>query len=183
MITVQQLTKKALGESLKKLLSLKTLDNITVIDVVEDCGVNRQTFYYHFQDIYALLEWVFEVEAENAIQNKITYADWTKCMDEMFEYILSNKSFITNIYRSVGRELLEKYLFEVESHYIRFVIDDFDKDNRIPEDDKIFLSKFISYALVNLYLEWIKDNMKSDYKILINKTEKLLAGDFAKFLI
>ncbi len=77
---------------------------------------------------------------------------------------------------------MEKYLFEVESHYIRKVIDDFDEDNRILEEDKIFLSKFITYALVNVYLEWIKDNMKSDYKIVINKISKFLAGDFAKFL-
>ncbi len=77
---------------------------------------------------------------------------------------------------------MEKYLFEVESHYIRKVIDDFDEDNRILEEDKIFLSKFITYALVNVYLEWIKDNMKSDYKIVINKISKLLAGNFAKFL-
>ncbi len=48
---------------------------------------------------------------------------------------------------------MEKYLFEVESHYIRKVIDDFDEDNRILEEDKIFLSKFITYALVNVYLE------------------------------
>ena len=53
---MSEITKKALAASLKKLLEQKTLDKITVVDLAEDCGVNRQTFYYHFQDIYDLVE-------------------------------------------------------------------------------------------------------------------------------
>ncbi|HCY78991.1 MAG TPA: dihydroxyacetone kinase transcriptional activator DhaS, partial [Clostridiales bacterium] len=52
-------TKEALGNALKKMLSVKPIDKITVKDLVEECGVNRQTFYYHFDDVYDLLEWVF----------------------------------------------------------------------------------------------------------------------------
>ena len=54
-----QTTKRALAASLKKLAAKKPLDKITVIDITEDCGVNRQTFYYHFQDIFDLVEWIF----------------------------------------------------------------------------------------------------------------------------
>ena len=52
-------TKEALGNALKKMLAVKPIDKITVKDLVEECGVNRQTFYYHFDDVYDLLEWVF----------------------------------------------------------------------------------------------------------------------------
>jgi AcrR family transcriptional regulator len=51
-------TKLALGESLKRLLQKKPLSKITITEIVEDCGLNRMTFYYHFKDIYELLEWV-----------------------------------------------------------------------------------------------------------------------------
>ena len=61
-----QTTKRALAASLKKLLKERPLDNITVKDIVEDCEVNRQTFYYHFQDIYDLLLWVFTTEARRS---------------------------------------------------------------------------------------------------------------------
>ena len=57
-------TKEALGNALKKMLSVKPIDKITVKDLVEECGVNRQTFYYHFDDVYDLLEWVFEEDTE-----------------------------------------------------------------------------------------------------------------------
>ena len=49
-------TKKAILESFLRLAEKKTIDKITVRDIVDDCGVNRNTFYYHFQDIYAVLE-------------------------------------------------------------------------------------------------------------------------------
>ena len=52
------MTKKALENSLKKLLKEKPFDKITIADITEDCGISRMAFYYHFQDIYDLAEWV-----------------------------------------------------------------------------------------------------------------------------
>ena len=53
-----QTTKRAFAESLKKLLSQKPLDKIKIADITNDCEVNHQKFYYHFKDIYDLLEWL-----------------------------------------------------------------------------------------------------------------------------
>lgn len=55
---MSQVTKRALDQSLKNLLLKKPLTKITVNDIAEDCGINRMTFYYHFKDIYDLVEWV-----------------------------------------------------------------------------------------------------------------------------
>ena len=52
------LTKRALADSLKKLLSRRPMDRITVQDVTDDAAVSRKTFYYHFHDIYDLMEWL-----------------------------------------------------------------------------------------------------------------------------
>ncbi|MEG1430525.1 MAG: TetR family transcriptional regulator, partial [Oscillospiraceae bacterium] len=65
---MSQTTKKALAASLVRLLSEKPLDKITVVDIAEDCEVNRQTFYYHFQDIYDLVEWYFMSETTKALE-------------------------------------------------------------------------------------------------------------------
>ena len=73
---MSQITKQALANSLQNLLKKNPLDKITVKELVEDCGVNRQTFYYHFQDIYDLLDWVFTREAEDAIAENKTYETW-----------------------------------------------------------------------------------------------------------
>ena len=69
-------TKRALSQPLKRLLSTRTLDKITVKDIVEDCGVNRQTFYYYFRDLYDPLEWNFQDAAENLICIRKDQTDW-----------------------------------------------------------------------------------------------------------
>ena len=70
------LTKRMLAQSLIKLLYREPLSSITVQQITDDCGVNRQTFYYHFQDIYALLEWIFEEDARQLLGGNVTYASW-----------------------------------------------------------------------------------------------------------
>lgn len=71
-----QTTKRALAASLKKILAVKPLNKITVVDIVSDCEVNRQTFYYHFRDIYDLMEWILADEAARVIGSQRTYATW-----------------------------------------------------------------------------------------------------------
>ena len=51
-------TKLALEAALKKELLMKSLDKITINELAEDCGISRMAFYYHFKDIYDLVEWV-----------------------------------------------------------------------------------------------------------------------------
>lgn len=62
-------TKKSLAESLKKTMKTKVFSKITVSEIINDCGVNRKTFYYHFEDIYALLKWMFEEEAIEVVKH------------------------------------------------------------------------------------------------------------------
>ena len=44
-------TKDALAAALRQMMTVKPIDKVTVKDIVEICGVNRQTFYYHFDDV------------------------------------------------------------------------------------------------------------------------------------
>ena len=61
-------TKRMLSMSLKKLLSKTTLDNITIQDITDDAEVSRKTFYYHFQDIYDLLDWTLQEDARHLVE-------------------------------------------------------------------------------------------------------------------
>ena len=69
-------TKQALEESLKHMLLKKPLDKITIRDITEDCGISRMAFYYHFKDIYDLVEWACIEDASKALQGKKTYETW-----------------------------------------------------------------------------------------------------------
>ena len=67
---MSQVTKRALEQSLKNLLLKKPLTKITVNDIAEDCGINRMTFYYHFKDIYDLVDWIMVEDAQQAMEGR-----------------------------------------------------------------------------------------------------------------
>lgn len=180
---MRELTKSALASSLKKMLSSKTLDNITVTDIAEDCGVNRQTFYYHFQDIYALLDWIFVSETKNAIQAEVSYANWAICLENVFAYMLENKNFFINVYHSVSREVIERYLYDIQNHYLDIVISELDQDKILSLEDKRFMERFIAYAIVGTILEWIKNGMHTDYHLITKRIKRIMSGDILKYMI
>jgi AcrR family transcriptional regulator len=68
---MSKVTKRALEQSLKNLLLKKPLTKITIGDITEDCGINRMTFYYHFKDIYDLVEWACLEDARRALDEKL----------------------------------------------------------------------------------------------------------------
>ena len=83
---MSQTTKRALEASLKHLLLQKPLDKITINDIAEDCGINRMTFYYHFKDIYDLVEWSCYEDASKALAGNKTYDTWQQHCDHIRNY-------------------------------------------------------------------------------------------------
>ena len=117
-------TKAALGESLKKLVLTKRLEKITISDLTADCGISRMAFYYHFKDIYDLVEWVCVEDGRKALQDKKTYETWQEGMGQIFDAVLENKDFILNVYRSIGREKIESYLYKFTYDMIKGVVEE-----------------------------------------------------------
>ena len=160
-------TKRALEESLKHMLLKKPLDKISISDITNDCGISRMTFYYHFRDIYDLVEWSCEEDAARALAGNKTYETWQQGFLQIFEAVRNNKPFIMNVYRSVSRSQLERYLYKVMS---------------VDEEDKAFIAHFYQYAFVGLMLEWIQDDMKEDPAAIIERLTLLMQGNFARAL-
>ena len=94
---MSNITKRAMAQSLKKILVVKELDKITITDITNDCGINRQTFYYHFKDIYDLLEWIFANEVVEKIEKETTIETWQDNFKYVLDYMLKNKKFIVVI--------------------------------------------------------------------------------------
>lgn len=182
-IIMSQTTKKALAASLKNLLTHKTLDNITVKDIVTVCGVQRQTFYYHFQDIYALIEWIYISEVTRAINDKKTYATWNQGFYQLFQYILENKSFVMNTYRSIKCEDLEKYLYEGTFALLWGVVEEQSNGLQASEISKKFITNFYKYSFAGILLEWVRNGMKEDPHIIIGNIDIMISGTIKNALI
>ena len=107
---MSDLSKKAMERSLKKLLCTKTLDKITIQELTDDCGISRMTFYYHFKDIYDLVEWSFEHDLRALLDGRPTYETWQEDYLQVFREVYRDRDILYNIYRSSGRDEIDKFL-------------------------------------------------------------------------
>ena len=85
-------TKKALAEALKRAMKQKPFQKITVSELIQDCQINRKTFYYHFDDIYALLKWMLEQEAIEVVKQFDLLVDYEEAIHFVMDYIEQNDS-------------------------------------------------------------------------------------------
>ncbi len=179
---MSQTTKRALEASLKRMLLQKPLDKITISDIAEDCGINRMTFYYHFKDIYDLVEWTCIEDAAKALDGKKTYDTWQQGFLQIFQAVSENKPFILNVYHSVSREQIELYLYKLTYHLLIGVVEEKAAGIEVREEDKKFIADFYKYAFVGLMLDWIKNGMKEAPQQIIDRLDTLIHGDIARAL-
>ena len=174
---MSQTTKRALAASLKKLLAEKPLDKITVTDVAEDCGVNRQTFYYHFQDIYDLVEWIFLTDAQAVVGEDRTADTWQRGYLRVFDYLRENRALALNAYRSVSRRELERFLHQVSFELLTGVVEECAQGLSLRDEDKAFTANFYKYGLTGLVLDWLDGGMRGDPETLVAELGRLLRGN------
>ena len=172
-------TKLALEASLKNLLLHKSIDKITIADLTADCGISRMSFYYHFKDIYDLVEWVCMEDGKRALQGKKTYDTWQEGMQQIFEAVMENKPFILNVYRGVGREKVENFLYQLTFELIQGVVEEKCAESVLSGEDKAFIAGFYKFGFVGLMLDWIGRGMKEDYAEIMRKLCLTVHGNIA----
>ena len=175
-----QFTKYALENSLKKLLLQKPLNKITINDITEDCGVNRMTFYYHFKDIYDLVDWILVEDAAKVMEGRKSFDTWDEAYLDILHQLQENKTLVLNVYRSVGREQVEQYLYKMLDPLLRIFVERLNIP--VKEEDKQFIIDFYKYGFVGLALEWIRRDMKADPAIMAERLNTIMQGDLKRAL-
>ncbi|MGN0162797.1 MAG: TetR/AcrR family transcriptional regulator [Candidatus Ornithomonoglobus sp.] len=171
-----QTTKKMLAYALAELLKTKPLGKITINDITSKCGVNRMTFYYHFKDIYELLDWM--TSAKSFVPPETVYeGDWWDSMVAITDYALKNKDIIINVYNSLGREDLEKYFVHIFVKIFAHMADALSGQMDITDDDKEFVVYFYSKAVCGLMLDWIDSGMTLPSDEQQNRLKRMLDGN------
>ena len=171
--------KAAVADALLELIRRKDADKITVKDLVEVCGISRQTFYYHFKDIYDLVEWACIEDASKALQGKKTYETWQEGLLQIFEAVQENRPFILNAYRCISREQMERFLYQLTYGLIRGVVEEQSRGTAISEEDKSFIAEFYKYSFVGVMLDWIRQGMTDDPQVLTGKISAAMRGSIA----
>lgn len=153
-------TKEAFSAALKQVMAVKPINKITVKDLVEICGVNRQTFYYHFDDVYDLLEWVFEEDAKRVLPKEIMYEHWRRDVMIFFEYLYENKVFTLNVYNSNSRTYMLRFLKQRLQECIRGFAEIVSEGWNIDRQDFDFVVEFYSHGVIGLISQWMDMGMK-----------------------
>ena len=99
-------TEHRFAEALKNMMSELPLEEISVAALTRRCKVNRQTFYYHFHDIYDLLALVFLNESIPDIDKAM---DSEQMAIAIFDYYLKNQNFIDGTLNSAGKDLFGEF--------------------------------------------------------------------------
>ena len=164
-------TKEALAAALKQMMTVKPMDKITIKDLVEICGVNRQTFYYHFDDVYDLLEWVFEEDANRVLPREVVYEHWREDVFIFMQYLQDNSSFTLNVYNSNSRIYMLRYLEEKMAACIRSFAVIVSEGMNIDRQDFEFVVTFYAKCAIGFISQWMDLGMKLPKEVT---TERIL---------
>lgn len=177
---MSDLTKKALLSAFGELLEKKPFNKITITDITAKCGLNRMTFYYHFDNIYELMIWGLEMQMREVSKDYINYENWKTGYLRVFYFALERKNYIKKIFQTLEQENLEHYLNKIVERMVLLVIEDRDSDKRLTEDDKLFTAQICAHVLVAILMSWVSRGMKETPEIMIKRTSRLLDGMIEK---
>lgn len=169
-------TKRMLAMSFKKLLANTTLDNITIQDIADDAEVSRKTFYYHFQDVYNLMEWTLMEEQKRLLPESITPENWQDEITRVYAYLQENRALILNAYHSIQRETLENVLMRVLTPRIEGLFRLQQDSDRVSDDDRRFLIDIYAFGISGMILRWIGSGMPDDIQPTLNHLFRFFSG-------
>lgn len=165
-------TKKALARSFKELLQKQPLDKISIRDITEQSGMNRNSFYYHFQDKYELMNWIFDSDIAG---HSIIFNDSSKFLADSFKglcrVLYNNKDFYLACFKYEGQnslyETLEKLYYEQWKEKLKKRYRMMKKE--IDEVELDLMAKLNTHALLGTLKDWIRGGMEENYMYYFEK--------------
>ena len=160
----RQATKQALVDSLKQLLTKKSFSKITVTEIVENCGYNRKTFYYHFEDIYSLMRWMLEQDLLSVVDSNELTSDPEKVIRFALSYIKQNRQLLTCVITELGHDELRNFLYDDFAAPIRLVIRKAESETGLTLDDayREYLTSFYTSGMTGMIIRVLLRKIPSE---------------------
>ena len=159
--------KEEMAASLKKLIVKKSLQKITIQEIADDCGMNRYTFYYHFQDIYDLLSWTFNHDFERLFENRHQCDTWEEWIRITLVYLKENAQFCKCAINSVGHDALRALCRKYLLYLMEALLNEIKGEKELSKDFQDFLASFYLEAFCGVLIQWIMTDMPIPEETLI----------------
>lgn len=181
-------TKIALEAAMQELLREKPLEQIRVRELADRCGIRRQSFYYHFDDVYGLLDWSIGREQERLLRRQTGFVTWQQVYLDLLRYIVENRAYYQTVLRVRGRERLWGMLEPAFQNVMEGVGEYYRKN--IPEDMTVQMEKEFSVwqenkiNLAQVLLEaWINGSVDITPEDVIREAEGVTVSVFLRMLL
>ena len=168
--------KREICAALKRLMAQKPLNKITVAEIMQPCGMARQHFYYHFEDIYDAVRWMFDQEAVTLLRQHEGVMLWQDGLLQLFQYLQENRAVCLCALHSISREHLKRF-FQTDVHVIiqstiqRIVME---LDYQASDEEVDLLTKFYVGALASMIEDWLLGDIRETPEELIRFADQLL---------
>ena len=169
-------TKSFIVETFMQLLDEKPLTKITVKDIVERCGVNRNTFYYYFHDIPELMSWTMKEWVDQIIRDNQDFASPADCTAAIVRQGLAHKQALLHIYRSLPREAFLQHLDRAAEYIVGEYIANAVRELPVSRRDQELLTHYYKCLLVGMTLDWMGKGMSYDPTEEVMRIGELMEG-------
>lgn len=171
-------TKKAISEVFWQLLKEKPYNKITVQNIVERCEVNRNTFYYHFQDIPDLAEYSIKEWTNRIIRENSRFETVDSCLLPIAREFVKRKTAFSHIYHSVCGETLIRYMGEVNHYIVESYIKNATENTNLPQEGRTVLIRFYKSIMVGVVLDWFATGTSYDLIDFCQTVCQIYEGSF-----
>lgn len=178
-----QFTKRAIVASFIELLNERPFDKITVVDIANRCGINRNTFYYYYDDLYALVDDILASETQKILDMHISCESWAEAFLLVTEFDRKNKRAVYHLYQSPNWQNVEKHLYDIMLSGMTAAMEKEAAGTGASDGDIRALSVFYSSALLGVMTHWLRDGMRYDADAYIANIGRLLEGNARAALI
>jgi AcrR family transcriptional regulator len=169
-------TKEAIKKTFLELLDKMPLNKITVKMIVEKCGINRNSFYYHYEDLPNLIEEIINEEADRIMLEYPDIKSAETAMRAACDFASKNRRAILHIYNSVNRDIFEIYLWRVCDYVISSYGKNILDGKNISEPDREIIIRFYRCECFGIVIEWLNERMETDMQSYISRLFELHHG-------
>ncbi|MBQ9046130.1 MAG: TetR/AcrR family transcriptional regulator C-terminal domain-containing protein [Oscillospiraceae bacterium] len=156
------ITKRVIRETFLELLNERPLSKITVKDIADRCGINRNTFYYHYQDIAALIEEICSMGMERAVADYPSIQSLSDCLDVILTSAQENRRAIMHIYNSGNRSAYVSALWRICEHAVRTYVDTVVPAEDLSPKDRELIIRYHKCECFGMVIDWISNGMQQD---------------------
>lgn len=172
-----QYTKKAILQTFQEMLEKMPFDKITVSAIVSSCEISSNTFYYHFQDIYDLLDTWLSIKKEKYRDHVSLGSQWQDEAKAILYDLKSHRELVYHLFNSLSRERIERYIFEsTDDTFYRLVCRE-TVGVAIPEEELRNVAEYNSYSFLGFMLKFLWNQMEGDIDAGIEKIGCIFEGN------